>query len=1049
MAQSGEISEQSYHHGVEIEGWMLKRGTRRPKQWNRRYFTLSGNNFAYYENPEDPKPKNSFLISSETGCEVGGMYIDERSSGSQKELLYCLRLTWSSYNKSDSSDETPADSTPASPKRHTSPKATKPEGQQSPPANIGRQRSSATPGLSVPDLDHSDQEKKPHRRQHTWDVGKPPRNHAGLRHRYQASDGFSGAEDSPRRHSFRSEDGSAFSTGSKSKKKKRFPFGRKSGKSSDGQDLDLDAISVGSSPEELTMRRESSEPALARLPKVQRRSTDESRYSYKDSFQNMDDYEDQAQAKRNMAAEQEQEQLMMQSIFKANKKDSKSKKTKKIIRGGQIAAVTGAVVTVGVFTAGIGLLAGLVVLGAGAAVGGTGFAAEAGLKLTKKKGKGVVSVILASPSYDEIHQWKNALDACFVLEAAKGSTWGHMFAMEGRNASKALLPTSDSVRKFLRSDTEDKGWSAFGFQFSGGRGETEHRTNDDFVSPETQWRPMEGGLTSFLGSGSPGLRIFREEKPSRGLRKAYLSLEGRPCPALKAQLVLNASPLDSFMCIMSSSRMEDLSVPLVPKSGQRASFRVIETVNDHMDVIHMIFDPVYLFPTWTAPRDYVLFRYWRLEPDGTYVICCDSVEHADCPPHSGYTRGEMHCVHTISPRKKHYGRSQNDDHPECLLTCVMQVDPRGWVPTASIPCLARQAYAEAFGVTALMQLLDYRDALEFDRFVPVSLDPHPIRHGRRKESIDLPMSMSLQEQIVEEKGTADIFELSLTDDEDADLNYDYTYSARESVAEAESMRDVARHPPPFNVAQWAEPDPNSFRVRGKMYCKDRKKYNAGDSIGRLIAVDVVRVEKAIYSGFTVHPTERVQRALEREKRMLEKGLKSDMPPFIFVVNIVLPGPPFYHGVFYFAIDDMSTIDGTDGTPSSKLCKKFFFEDSDKFRDDTFKMIPQIVEGNFLVRKAVGNTPAIMGTKLRQLYVRSDRFCEVILDCGSSSIAVGVIRLSLGYTKTLVVDMGFLFEGKDESTLPERMFGCVRVKRVEYGDNLRFVPQPPEVSKVQS
>jgi hypothetical protein len=150
----------------------------------------------------------------------------------------------------------------------------------------------------------------------------------------------------------------------------------------------------------------------------------------------------------------------------------------------------------------------------------------------------------------------------------------------------------------------------------------------------------------------------------------------------------------------------------------------------------------------------------------------------------------------------------------------------------------------------------------------------------------------------------------------------------------------------------------------------------------------------------------------------------------------------YHGVFYFAVDDLSTIDGTDGTPSSRLCNEFLFGDSDEFRDKTFKLIPQIVQGNFIVRKAVGSTPAIMGKKLRQEYVRTDRFFEVILDCGSSAVATGVIRLSLGYAKTLVVDMGFLFEGDEESALPERIFGCARVKRIDFGPSLRKVEHPP-------
>lgn len=190
---------------------------------------------------------------------------------------------------------------------------------------------------------------------------------------------------------------------------------------------------------------------------------------------------------------------------------------------------------------------------------------------------------------------------------------------------------------------------------------------------------------------------------------------------------------------------------------------------------------------------------------------------------------------------------------------------------------------------------------------------------------------------------------------------------------------------------WSEPEASNFRVRGKTYKTDNKKVNAGSSLFRLFATDIVETDIPIMGGMCNHPKERVQLALQRER---EHDADSEMPPFVFAVNIVLPGPPNYHMVFYYAIDDMSMIDGTDGTPSSKLCNEFFFGgkigswyplntlallthsiccpplDSDTFRDNTFKLIPQIIEGNFMVRKAVGSTPAIMGNKSECLCVKN-------------------------------------------------------------------------------
>jgi hypothetical protein len=102
------------------------------------------------------------------------------------------------------------------------------------------------------------------------------------------------------------------------------------------------------------------------------------------------------------------------------------------------------------------------------------------------------------------------------------------------------------------------------------------------------------------------------------------------------------------------------------------------------------------------------------------------------------------------------------------------------------------------------------------------------------------------------------------------------------------------------------------------------------------------------------------------------------------------------------------------------------------------LIPQIKEGNFMVRKAVGSTPAIMGNKIKHTYFQGERYFELMIDTGSSAVAAGVIRICNGYARTLVVDLAFLFEGYNEETLPERILGTVTLKNVEFGKKMRFV-----------
>jgi len=264
-----------------------------------------------------------------------------------------------------------------------------------------------------------------------------------------------------------------------------------------------------------------------------------------------------------------------------------------------------------------------------------------------------------------------------------------------------------------------------------------------------------------------------------------------------------------------------------------------------------------------------------------------------------------------------------------------------------------------------------------------------------------------------------------------------TESLRSSIT-SDTDSSISNIPEPLVGKFWDEPDPTSFNVRGKTYMSDNRKIKAGMTLFRLIATDIVESDASIRDGICNHPHERVQLALAREKEQKAAGVTSDTPPFIVCINIIIPGPPVYHTVFYYAVDDLSMINGMDGTPSSKLANEFFFTGTDEFRHKTFKLIPRIAEGPYVVKKAVGTKPAIMGTKLKQTYVRGERFFEIVLDCGSDRIASKVIKLCRSYAKNIKADICFLLEGYDESTLPEQIFGCVSLVRPDFKSDFRSV-----------
>lgn len=970
-------------HQVVLEGWLLKRGNRRG--WHKRYFVLSGNELSYYEQREDVKPKGTFTFSEseQSSCAVSDIYMRQRQK--DKAVVYCVKTTW--WSKKDSKPDASLNASRTEPLEATSSRPSTPVLSRSNSRKLSR---TPTDPTRVSDS--------------SWKHGPPD---ASL------TDSLPSELLEQALAEKRTPEGRHFPSTPFASMTKPRPISRR------GRSLPpLTPSSRTASP------LQPPEVSLPRTPPSSPNSSSEVAVQEKDNgiqkHFNQQKYE-----------QDEKERLAMHSIYVATKKASQKKMKKKIVKGGKIAAAAGAVAAVGVLTAGVGVVAGLIFVGAGVAAGGTGVAAEHQSK--RKKGK---ELIIASMDYEEAKRWKSVLDVCLASESVSNSTWGQMFAMEGRSTTTCMLPTTRGITTVKSNDSAPSGEERLRKYRSMNGSTSRHQ-------PGSHWRPIEGGWATLLGAGVHGLRIFREERVPEPF--SLRSVDSHPCPPLKSQAVLNASPLNAFMCLMSLNRFPSCADFESPLSGQRSSFRLIESMDDHMDVIHLVFRPLFLFPSWTKPRDFVLFRYWRLQDDGTYLVCYDAVQHRKCPPNPSYVRGEMHAVFTIAPRKEVRKKPLSDRNAqasseltESLLTAVVQVEPRGWVPTYPLSPLADQGYGEAFGVSALLQILDIRDALDHDRFVSVPMGNH--HPGSAKDHLPFSPSMESRQKLGRPISSDDV---GYNDDDESD--YDFSYSERESVASPRRGMAIMSNPSPLTMDKWAQPDANSFRVRGKTYKTDRKKVNAGSSIGRLIAVDVVQVAKNFFTGFCAHPKERMQVALQRDRQRIENGLASDLPPFIFCVNVCLPGPPCYHGVFYFAIDDMSTIDGSNGTPESKLANQFIFGPSDEMRKNTFKLIPQIVKGNFLVRKAVGSTPAIMGTKLRQLYVRGERFFEVVLDCGSDPVAAGVIRLALGYAKTLVIDMGFLLEGNDEESLPEKILGCARIKELDFGPHLRFVEPPQDDS----
>jgi hypothetical protein len=160
-----------------------------------------------------------------------------------------------------------------------------------------------------------------------------------------------------------------------------------------------------------------------------------------------------------------------------------------------------------------------------------------------------------------------------------------------------------------------------------------------------------------------------------------------------------------------------------------------------------------------------------------------------------------------------------------------------------------------FSTQFMLQVLDVRDALDSDRFVQVHFDP-----------------------VCEQKITP---------------NLSITAAASQEVAPQGSMASIP--PPILAPSMWMESDASTFRVRGETYNSNKVKTPSAPALFKLLCIDFFEVPETTQN-IAGHVRNRVNMALQR-------GDDS----WVFVVNIMVPGPPFLSFVIYFLADKVNHL----------------------------------------------------------------------------------------------------------------------------------------------
>ncbi|KAK9912735.1 hypothetical protein M0R45_036581 [Rubus argutus] len=518
-----------------------------------------------------------------------------------------------------------------------------------------------------------------------------------------------------------------------------------------------------------------------------------------------------------------------------------------------------------------------------------------------------------------------------------------------------------------------------------------------------------------------GVRIFQD----------VASSESGKGVIVKAVGVIDASADTAFEVVLNLERRQRYEWDMLT-----GDLELIDSYDGHYDVVYGTYSPMYL-SRWDSKRDFIFSRQWFRGQDGTYTILQLPRVHKKKPQKSGYHRTKLN---PSTWEIRNLNTSKDANTPRCLVTQMVEIHSVGWWKwkknhfskfEKSVP------YALLCQVAGLKEYIAANPALKFKSAASViqskisqlsvsnAESEADAVHDEFYDAVSADSSSSDEESDTEIKNTNVTVKLKNVAWAITSLALKRTLSNANKELDpkaASFIIDPSQFHGSLRKAKddadtncWTSPNGTGFVIRGKTYLKDSSKITGGDPLLKLIAVDWFKVDKSI-DRIALHPRCLIQS---------EAGKKL---PFVLVVNLQVPATPNYSLVLYYASDRPIN-------PNSLLAK--FVDGSDMFRDARFKLIPSIVDGYWIVKRAVGSKACLLGKAVSCKYLRQDNFLEIDVDIGSSSVARSIIGLVLGYVTSIVVDLAILIEAKEEADLPEYILGTVRLNRLKIDSSVHL------------
>ncbi|KAK7411623.1 hypothetical protein VNO78_03058 [Psophocarpus tetragonolobus] len=457
---------------------------------------------------------------------------------------------------------------------------------------------------------------------------------------------------------------------------------------------------------------------------------------------------------------------------------------------------------------------------------------------------------------------------------------------------------------------------------------------------------------------------------------------------------------------------------------------LVESYDGHYDVVYGTYDPKYL-TRWHSKRDFIFSRQWFRAQDGTYTILQFPSIHKKKPPRSGYRRTK---INPSTWEIRNLNTPMGSDRQRCIVTHTLEIHSASWYRWKNSQQCTK--FEKSIPYALLCQVAGLKEY--------IGANPTLLQYGTSVHSQISNASMSNSDFVnaeIQDEFYDAIADESFSSDEESDedkepnqeqrvklknVAWAMTNAALKRTAAPDLSKELDPNANSITIDEsdlhgslrkgeddkdtncWTCPGGDRFMIRGKNYLKDNSKVVGGDPLLKLIAVDWLKVDKT------------ADRIALHHRSLVQSEAGKNLP-FVLVFNLQVPAKPNYSLVLYYASDRPVNKD-------SLLAK--FLDGDNAFRDSRFKLIPSIVEGYWMVKRAVGTKACLLGKAVTCKYFKQDNFFEIDVDIGSSSVARSVIGLVLGYVTSLVVDLAILIEAKEEGELPEYILGTVRLNRLK-------------------